>query len=324
MNRHLRQHRRRFPSALPTRNSPFPEPTRYSALRSSRRTGTRAFTLLEVVLALSLALGLLGVVLVFYQQIAHVRDQALADTAGLAAVRLCMDRLATELRTVSPQPDGFRGGPQEIEFVRCHLNATWSTATSTHPAARRPDAFPLRRIRYRLAGTNDLGTPTGVERLEEAAGSTLPPAASPMADPAPSATSPSTNAEPALADATAPTNAVAEVLTEAVVGTAEGSTESSGTASARLDLPALHYLAFRYWDGATWVTSWTGPGLPRGVEISLATEAAPATAGPDALPTEVFRRLVALPLASATPGSTSPVRDGPDATRRLIPEDAGL
>ena len=57
--------------------------------------GAGAFTLLEVLLALSIAIGLLIVVLYYYQQAALLRDSTLDSATGLAAVRLCMDRLGT-------------------------------------------------------------------------------------------------------------------------------------------------------------------------------------------------------------------------------------
>lgn len=279
---------------------------------ASGRRHVRAFTLVEVILALSLALGLLGVVLGFYGQLARLRDQTLADAADLAAVRLCMDRLATELRTASPRSDSFRGSPQEMEFVRHHHVATLSGAAGTPGGGGRSDRFPLRRIRYRLAGTNETGAATGVERTEEAAATSVPTRAGPEAA---ESMEPEADAPPAPPESTT----LAEVI-DATLGTARPVEDPS---RARQVMAGLRHLGFRYWDGVAWVDSWTGPGLPRGVEISLATEPPPASAPAGTPPPELFRRVVALPMAGSSIPSARSVGDASPAGASASPPVEG-
>lgn len=264
----------------------------------SGRVCRRGFTLLEVILALAIALGLLAVVLYFYQQASRLRDATLADTARLAAVRLCMDRLAMELRTASTRPGTFHGGPQTLEFVQCDFASpsAWVSGTNTIGVANR---FPVRRIRYVGHATDQSGSVSGVERTEE-----------PPAPPAPAATPEDTD----LADDNATntdTSLASDMLTETNADLFPTATNTDLTAEATnqdlvtaittdetsLLIGELRFLRLRYWDGTAWLDSWTASGLPRGVEIGLATEPLPPDAPPDALPSEVFRRVIALPTA---------------------------
>ena len=66
----------------------------------------RGFTLIEVVLAIVIAVGLLTGVLVFYRQAAILREEILRKADALSAVRLVMDRISTELRTAPPGTAG--------------------------------------------------------------------------------------------------------------------------------------------------------------------------------------------------------------------------
>ncbi len=269
-------------------------PATVSASRTPCRCG--GFTLLEVVLALSIALGLLAVVLYFYQQASRLRDATLTDTARLAAVRLCLDRLALELRTASQRPGTFRGGPQSIEFVEYDAASpvSWATGSNTVGVAA---PFPVRRIRYSGRAGDPNGSVNGVDRSEEALVPAAP--ASPAGD-ADVTNDDLTDTNSLLTlDPLTATNAdpVFGVTNPTPVTTV--TTEDTG-----MFIAELRYLRLRYWDGATWLESWTASGLPRGVEISLATEALPADAPPDALPAELFRRVVALPLGLSEVAST--------------------
>ncbi len=262
------------PSTPLRAHPPHHTPTR-PPLSNTTARATRGFTLLEVVLALSIAIGLLSVVLYFYQQIARLRDATLADTSRLAAVRLSMDRLASELRTASGRPGSFRGTAQEIEFVRCTLadpGPGMADRSTNRPAGYAPRS-PCRRIAYRLSGTNDLGEAASVERTEEPDEptriSTLPLALDDLLD-APSSS----------------TNTSAPSQTTFVV------------------IPELRHLTLRYWDGSAWQESWAAPQLPRGVEITLSAEAPSATATPETSIQEIFRRVVAIPSANSSDDAT--------------------
>ena len=62
------------------------------------RSTLSGFTLLEVILAVSIAIGIMTVALYFYQQSSMLRKDALEEMERIAAVRLVMDRLGMELR----------------------------------------------------------------------------------------------------------------------------------------------------------------------------------------------------------------------------------
>lgn len=68
--------------------------------------GSRGFTLIEVVLAIVIGVGLFSGVLMFYQQSAVLREEILRKADALSAVRLVMDRISTELRTIPPSTAG--------------------------------------------------------------------------------------------------------------------------------------------------------------------------------------------------------------------------
>lgn len=252
------------------------------------------FTLLEVVLALSITIGLLVVVLYFYQQAARLRDSTLGATAGLAAVRLCLDRLGTELRTASGQPGSFSGGPRELEFLHCELPEPPGGGAGETPREMAP-AFRLRRIRYALPETDDPASGPGLVRTE-----TVVTAATP---------------EPGVESAPPETPDTNDVWTvESTSAEAEGTritTAFPAAGTAALTLPEIRHLGLRYWDGAAWVDSWSGSSLPRGVEVTLALESVSPDAGPDAVPGEIFRRVIALPAGRvADPESRSAAGTG--------------
>src|ERR1041384_5134752 len=73
----------------------------------------RAFTLVEVILAIVIALGILVVLLYFYQQATNLRAQAILETERIASARLLMDRITSELSSSQSEGalEGLVGGP---------------------------------------------------------------------------------------------------------------------------------------------------------------------------------------------------------------------
>ncbi|MCZ7640280.1 MAG: hypothetical protein M5U12_32025 [Verrucomicrobia bacterium] len=283
----------------------------------------QGFTLLEVVLALSIAIALLVVVLYYYQQAARLRDSTLTATAGLAAVRLCMDRLGTELRTASTQPGTFRGGPQELEFLLCDLPEP-STDTPGEAAIETfmPLPSPAHPLRPAHCGRPDRNVRFGanrgrpgharVNRNRIGRSFRLRPPTTPDAP-----TVPAVQLTPAVEESVEPTappdtstlgqevEAVSPANSPAEEGT-RLTTAFPGSGTLALAIPEVRFLRLRYHDGTAWLDAWSASTLPRGVEITLALEPAAPDAGPDALPGEVFRRTIAL--------TTSPAR-APEAPR---------
>lgn len=131
--------------------------------RVVRIAGRRAFTLIEVVLAMGITLGILAVVLFFYQQSERLRGQLLEETSRISAARLVMDRLAFELATAQRCEllgMGLRGSADTLQFAR--LEASPPASLTNAPAA-----FPFRWITYSLSRSTNADQPAGLVRAEE-------------------------------------------------------------------------------------------------------------------------------------------------------------
>ena len=220
---------------------------------SSRRA--RAFTLVEVILAISIAIGILVVALYFYSQATNLRAQLLEESDRISSIRLVMDRLTSELRNAFAQPQtGFHGDATSLQFV---TTESPSRAFATRVEAPRTD---LRLISYGLSkaldGTNEVAT--GLTRTEQ-----------PLVEKPASTSAFSATAAP---DAT---NAPARSL--------EPMTDS------------IRLLRIWYWDGNGWLATWKSDQLPRGVEITLGAEPLPDDASISDYPGELYRRVIYLP-----------------------------
>ena len=226
-----------------------------------RRTVTAAFTLVEVVLAIGIAIGLLVVALYFYQQAAHLRAQLLEESDRLATVRLLLDRITTDLRTAYAQPQtGFAGGSASMSFVRTDAlsRPAWITDLGNSPASLETD---LKLVRYdvttALEGTNLVVR--GLTRVEQPLET-----ARPLPDAPAGGTGP--------ADLSVQSKLVLEPLTD-----------------------ALRFVHLRYWDGASWQEKWDSSQLPKGVAVTLGVEPLPEGVEAADYPSEMFRRVIALP-----------------------------
>lgn len=228
------------------------------------RRGVPAFTLVEMVLAIGIAVGMLIIAMLFYRQVADLRTQILTESERLATVRLLMDRIAGDLRTAGSLAGGgqeFRGETGTLSFVR----------VASAVAAAGPDGSMDDRVRITFAsvlsdeGTNR--TVRGVDRREESLGAARP-----------SAGGSSSSVEMGTFSALESTNAMARL------------TEDPLTELVR-------FLRFRYWNGAQWLEEWTNAASPPGVEVVLGFDPLPEGASPAEYPFEQFRRVVALPTA---------------------------
>lgn len=219
---------------------------------------SRAFTLIEVILAIGIAIGILAVGLYFHSQATNLRAQLLLESDRISAIRLVMDRLTTELRNAFAQPQyGFMGDATSLRFVTAEAPSPAAAHAFALRAAPRAD---LRLVTYGLSknieGTNQLVT--GLARTEE------------LLLERPGA--PNALATPLTADSTnAPAMGV-ELLTD-----------------------AIRFLRVWYWDGYGWSATWDSDQLPRGVEVTLGAEALAADASPADYAGEFFRRVIYLP-----------------------------
>ena len=221
-----------------------------------------AFTLIEVVLAIGIAVGILLVLLFFYQQAADLRTQLISQAERVGAVRLLMDRMTAELRTARPHAffqAAFIGDSQFLQFIRTdNLPRTaWAGGELGRVTRAQTD---LKLVRYsassRSEGTNVVSST--FERSEE-----------PLVEYRERATANENLAVPEH-------SRLAEMISE-----------------------DIRFVRFRYWDGSKWLESWNAPRLPAAVELNVGFEPLAEGAGPEDLPEEVFRRVVYLPGSSA-------------------------
>lgn len=226
---------------------------------SRRRLLAGGFTLVEVILAIGLAIVILVTAMSFYHQASDLRRQLVAASEQVSTVRLVMDRLAADLRMArSHDWEGFNGDSTSLRFVKCEAIAS-SAWTRNQPVS------DLRLVSYGAAtgldGTNIMVT--GLTRAESLAVEIRQTRA----------TAAPLDAAPTTASSTTTTNVVpVEPLTD-----------------------VIRFVHFRYWDGTTWVESWGDVVPPLAVEVSFGLEPQPDDALPDEYPFEVFRRIVALP-----------------------------
>lgn len=242
----------------------------------------RGFTLLEVILAITLVVGFMGGLLGFYSYAMDLRRRVGEEAGNLAAERLVMDRITSELRGANVFKFlriGLTGQGDRMQFIAASLPgaAVWVEAKSREdPIPREHD---LRLVGYRLQiPTDDNGDPlrdedgeiiiNGLERT------------------------------------------VQKLLTAPKVE--EGETfEDVQEIQTLLLAPQFKFLSLRYWTGDTWLDSWRGGDLPVAVEVALGTEPLPEDMEvEDYLETyPTSRRLVYLP-AAAKPKRGSVVNRG--------------
>jgi type II secretory pathway pseudopilin PulG len=230
------------------------------------------FTLIEVVLAIGIAAGILMVVLFFYRQSEALRTELLDETSRIGAARLIMERLSLELsaaRRFESLGQGLSGGADNLQFVRLDfpLASFWTNQTNLVSA---PAPVPYRLVSYSLVQSTNGSSGPGLVRSEESLSrrttSALLATSTVLATPAPF-----TNEDDALpwGGNLAPTNGLA--------------------------IGQLQFLRFRYYDGTNWLEAWSAPELPVGIEVSLGGEPLPPELTAEDYPFEVYRRVIYLP-----------------------------
>jgi len=206
--------------------------------RSWHRPFRRGLTLLELVVAISLIIMILGAILTFYWQTAETRDQVarLADRTQLA--RQVLERMAAELRGCPgvrqlgfPAAQRISGTRRSITFITTALPEESHYRFYGEFDKLPPGQHDLREISYELwvdpHKTTDAGEPLvgGIIRTEK------------------------------------------RTLNQLVIDERE-------PLQIRHDLwaPELGYLEFRYFDGVEWTTTWDlteGNPLPYLIQITV-------------------------------------------------------
>ena len=261
------------------------------AKRQRRRT---AFTLLEVLLAVVIATGLLSTAMYFYQKSSRFRSDLILETERIASARLILNRMSTELRSTLHHPVrniGFKGGSNWVEFLKTEIlsEASWAMSTENSSSSAYPEAG-YRLIRYELAMKNVIDTGLDntanremIENLNLDNNS----------DVAPGGDFPSLKqgdaidrTERRLLTAKASTNSLATVRIEPVRITDQ-----------------LKYMQLRYLNNGNWAENWGGPNPPTGIEISLGIDPLSVTNLLEEYTNHVYRRIVRIPtsIASITP-----------------------
>jgi len=247
----------------------------------------RAFTLVEVVLAILIISAIITVLLFFYQRSVEVRQTILHEAEYLSIGRMFLEQVTSDLRSarlVEDQFIGLEGTSNSITFVCTSIPQTARWIVSTNEAIPLAPATDLKRVTYRLVIGTNVTDIRGVDRVQE----------------------------PLTSGAfTAGTNS-----TEFVSANAERDSNlvtTNDVASTRPPLTArIKHLNFRYWGGTNWLDNWSKMELPGGVEISIgpdpvAVEASPQPAAADEPALDLFRRVVYLP--NSVPPANKVLRD---------------
>lgn len=238
------------------------------------RHRTHAFTLMEIILALTLSMGLIASVFAFYRRTAEIRDHLTHEMQKVDGQRAAMDRLTGEFQGAIVYPFlgiGLEGTGDTVTFVNPVLVGpqAWDTWTENDPTAEpvRPRQ-DLQMIGYRLRASRDGDDIVRVEGLERTSQTTL---LAQMGD-------------------------SADKVTRTIVSNGQVTDVEEGPeVEAVLVSSAVKFFAIRYWDGSAWQTAWGGGDLPLGVEITMGTEPLPEGVAAQDYPYEVSRRVVFLP-----------------------------
>lgn len=227
-------------------------------------------TLLEVVLAIALTVGLMGMALGFYRQVVDVRRDfsgQLSTVQATASRRMVMDRITDELRTAIVYPFlqiGLSGQAMEMQFMTAALPgpAAWATEDITDDPV--PPEHDIQLVGYRLRIGEDEDGLEVVEGLERT---------------------------------------VQKIVSAQV---AEEGEEIQGCLVA----PQYKFVSFRYWDNEAgeWLDTWEGDDLPLAVEILLGAQPLPEDLEPQDYPYPTFRRVVYVPGGNRSFGGTTIIR----------------
>ena len=257
---------------------------------AKRHRLVNAFTILEVMLAIVIATGLLATAMYYYQQAARFRNDLLEETERISSARLILDRLSAELRCSLYHPVrriGAKGGSDWIEFLKTSVpsQASWRIQTGSNPPSYPETGYRL--IRYELIKKPILEGPFDNEAnqlMVEQVTSQI-------------ATEPSVSDEALVPFMQG--DAINRI--ERRLLTAKSSTNN--TVEVRIDpvriTDRLKYLKFRYLNGGAWMDAWPGPQLPLGVEVNLGVEPMSATNLLEEYTNHVFRRVVRIPPSAA-------------------------
>jgi type II secretory pathway pseudopilin PulG len=263
---------------------------------SREKPGTAAFSLLEVLLAILIAVGLMLAVLYFYRQAADLRVQALKASERIRETRLVMQRLTGEIRQLFHHKAviAFQGDSNSVQFVTARLPDRSSWAGEELGRSTRP-ASGLVIVRY-------LGGPMSTNGLFRSA----QPLVS-LRDPLDvGVESESEVEEEVMSDESEEGDGEEGDGEEELAAEDESEVKAAfGTLSAPALLTrSIRFSRFRFWNGEAWQDNWTSSEPPAAIEISLGLDPMPPEYEPDQYPFELFRRVLSLPFDEASEPET--------------------
>lgn len=141
-----------------------------SSPRHIARGDRRAFTLLEVVLAVALTVVLVGLMLGFHRYVLRVRDALDGQVAAIAAERAVMDRLTGEFRAAIAHPflRGMEGEATWVSFATTRIPAEPAWARESMFEGPIPPEYDIERLSYQVRGYENEDGEWVVEGLERA------------------------------------------------------------------------------------------------------------------------------------------------------------
>ncbi len=245
------------------------------------RAGAGGFTLLEVVLAVTLVVALSGLIYGFYYQALQARDAIRQQSETLLAQRRILDVMAEDLRSAAGPglPFGLRGGSETVSLLR--------TALPSPVVFYEPDALRTRQEDEQEQAAGVFGPRHDLRLVRYFLEVTEDDEIGPLR----------------------------RVTMKAVMDTAEDSgrqtivlEESDSVALSE----QIKFLYLQYRVGEEWAESWSGDGAPKAVRITLGLLPLPEDASPEEYPYETVWREVAIPTGSGeTPGAAGGGRAGP-------------
>ena len=253
------------------------------------------FTLIEVLLAISIAIGILVVALHFYGQAVDLRSRLLEESDRVSSVRLLLDRLTTDLRAAYAQPQmGFTGDSASLRFVVTGVpsRANWNGPSRSRRGPGHIET-DLTIVQYgaarALEGTNSVVT--GLTRTEHAF-LEMPTAVS------------------ASQTNHAAAGSVPAGATAAAHAAASPPSDSPVVVDPRVPVfDSVRFIMFSFWDGTGWSDRWDASTLPAGVEVTVGGEPLPDGVDPLDYPYEIFRRVIYLPGSRRTSVNDDPLAE---------------
>ena len=225
----------------------------------------QGFTLIEVILAVSLSVLLIGTALWFHQYAGEVRTSVSQEASDIAARRQIMDRITADLRgaiALPGQAGSLNGSTHRVTFITAMLpgKSVWTEQklTETPPPAEQD----LRQVSYGLAMYEDEQGAVFIAGIDGSVQRLLSP----------------------------------KVIEEE----ADGSTSNSQLVTSLLS-SKYQFMRFQFWDGTAWQIEWIDkPTPPVAVEVVLGEQPLAEGEDPLAYSHEMIRRVVFLPSGAPT------------------------